>query len=65
MPAEAFQELVLGEFFELQPINPDALSRFILDSAIHWDSATLERCNLVYTNGADPGANYVIHIDEM
>jgi hypothetical protein len=36
-----------------------------LDSAIHWDSATLERCNLVYTNGADPGANYVIHIDQM
>jgi len=30
-----------------------------------WDSATLERCNLVWTNGADPGANYVIHIDQM
>ena len=36
-----------------------------MDSAIHWDSATLERCNLVWTNGADPGANYVIHIDQM
>jgi hypothetical protein len=34
------------------------LSRFILDSAIHWDSATFELCNLAYTNGADPGANY-------
>jgi hypothetical protein len=38
---------------------------FNFANAIHWDSATLERCNLVYTNGADLGANYVIHIDQM
>ena len=38
---------------------------FSLPSAIHWESVTLERCNLVFTNGADLGANYVIHIEQM
>jgi hypothetical protein len=38
---------------------------FNFASGIYWDSATLERCNLVYTNGADLGANYVIHVDQM
>jgi hypothetical protein len=38
---------------------------FHLPDSVHWERATLERCNLVYTNGADMGAQYVIHIDQM
>ena len=31
---------------------------------IEWKHCTLERCNLVFTNGA-AGASFIVHLDEM
>jgi hypothetical protein len=39
--------------------------QFDLPESIHWTEATLERCNLVYTNGSDAGVNFIVHIDQM
>ena len=40
--------------------------KFDLQQSIHWSSATLERCNLVYTNGHNNNQqNYIVHVDQM
>ena len=38
---------------------------FVLPNAIHWESVTLESCNLIYTNGANTGEKLMIHITQM
>ena len=40
--------------------------KFDLQQSIHWSSATLERCNLVYTNGHNNDQqNYIVHVVQM
>jgi len=38
---------------------------FVLPNPIHWESVTLESCNLIYTNGANTGEKLMIHIPQM
>ena len=38
---------------------------FVLPNPIHWESVTLESCNLIFTNGANTGEKLIIHIPQM
>jgi hypothetical protein len=38
---------------------------FDLPNPIHWESVTLESCNLIFTNGANTGEKLMIHIPQM